>query len=179
MAALNAVIKEELDYLRSISDLPLKMMHLISWRKTVVAERTGSILVWFNADPRAFFKLKGLRVATQIGNDAEWENGTCVGESSWSYADGVYRLTFNGVADKDSDEQVFLTNADCTTFNYEKLGFTWDYPTEDFHLDVDMAAAVTVVSLYHGIITVDDLVNVTELYFLEGDSSDVPKMWLM
>jgi hypothetical protein len=43
--ALHSAINTEMDYLRSISDLPVKILHLISWRKIIPATMTGSILV--------------------------------------------------------------------------------------------------------------------------------------
>jgi hypothetical protein len=51
MAAVSSVIETEMTYLRSISDLPLKIMHLTSWRKSVLAKMSGEIKIWFHADP--------------------------------------------------------------------------------------------------------------------------------
>jgi hypothetical protein len=39
------VINDEISYLKSISDLPLKILHLTSWRKTVKASTSGTIQV--------------------------------------------------------------------------------------------------------------------------------------
>ena len=110
MDALYSVIYSEMEYLRSISDLPLKISHLMSWRKTIDASLAGSIRLWFNADPTYIFDIPGSQLKAFIGTPGN----ECQGPDSWSINDGILTLTFNDVWD-----QTYLdleqTIADLTT----------------------------------------------------------------
>jgi hypothetical protein len=51
MASISSVINAEMNYLKSISDLPLKILHLSSWRKSIQATTSGTIQVVRNFSP--------------------------------------------------------------------------------------------------------------------------------
>lgn len=93
MDALYNVINTELKYLRSISNLPIKILHLISWRKTIQATISGSIRIWFNADPAYIFNIPGAQLNSNMGKTGDG----CAESTSWSMDNGVLKLTFDNV----------------------------------------------------------------------------------
>ena len=84
-----------MEYLRSISNLPLKILHLISWRKTIDASIAGSIRVWFNADPAYIFDIPGAQLNSFIGTPGN----ECLGPDSWGIKDGILTLNFDDAWD--------------------------------------------------------------------------------
>ena len=90
MANIASVVNEELTYLKSISDLPEKILHLSSWRKTVQAGKKGEFTVLFNADPSWIFDMTSQNMDTTIGKPSD----NCDPQDVWSYENGKYTLGF-------------------------------------------------------------------------------------
>lgn len=93
MDALYSTINSEMEFLRSVSDLPLKILHLISWRKTISASKAGSILVWFDADPAYIFDIPGSQLDSNMGQTGDG----CAENDAWSMKEGILTLSFEDV----------------------------------------------------------------------------------
>jgi hypothetical protein len=126
MKNLNAVIDAELDFLRSIDDLAIKIMHLVSWRATIEATVKGSMTIWFNTNPTFLFDFNDNQLLTYIGIPADG----CLSTSAWTFSGGKYTLTFPDVWDGSGKGSVSADNPgnfthSCASFDLVELGFNW------------------------------------------------------
>ena len=115
MNVLYSVINIEMNYLRSISDLPTKILHLNSWRRTIAATRAGSFQVWFNADASDMFNMPNSQLASWMGH---WSSD-CQTSDAWNLNEGVLSLIFDEVYDEASAEVTYV----CDTFDITDVGF--------------------------------------------------------
>eukprot|EP00613_Pedinella_sp_CCMP2098_P062746 CAMPEP_0171983890 /NCGR_PEP_ID=MMETSP0993-20121228/273542_1 /TAXON_ID=483369 /ORGANISM="non described non described, Strain CCMP2098" /LENGTH=509 /DNA_ID=CAMNT_0012636689 /DNA_START=299 /DNA_END=1826 /DNA_ORIENTATION=- len=192
MDMLNTAIQAEMDVLRASSDLATKILHLFSWRKTITATKAGTIRVWFNAAPSYTFNTPAAQLDSLFGEYAKscanndgwsinadgiltttfnnvWDGTTCSGRDyatscanndGWSInADGILTTTFNNVWDG--------TNLQwsCAGFKITDVGFDTNYPTESFNFDIDLRTAATVASLNAKIMSTNDLLTVTDIFY--------------
>jgi len=138
MKAVTVAITAEIDFLKSISDLPLKILHLSSWRTTIVAKKSGTIRVWFNAYPGYIFNIPNSQLDTKMGSIAE----ACDRDADvWSYGDGILSLTFNDIWDGSSVDAntgaANITSANkCSSFDLVRNGYDVAYKTVDWTLDL-------------------------------------------
>lgn len=177
MDKLNDAIVTEMDYLRSISDISVKMLHLISWRKTITATQSGTILVWFDADPTFIFDTPGDQLDSVFGNIGD----NCAKNDGWSMNDGTLSLEFSNVWDGTSflsDGRADLSKAsptsagwDCDNFDIAdgQYGYDLAYPSETFNFKVDLRTSATVASLTASIMPASDLSPVADKLYLFPD----------
>jgi hypothetical protein len=174
MAATWSAIDTEMEYLRSIADLPTKILHLISWRKTITANTAGTILVWFNADPTYIFDIPGSQLDAVMGAKVD----SCVENDSWGMKDGILTLTFDDVWKygtwlNNGDDQANISSTwTCKNFDITENGYNVGYPTESFNLQVDLSASATVAALNAGVMASTDLLSVADkLYIFKNDDT--------
>jgi hypothetical protein len=177
MTKLDLIIQTELDFFRSISDLPKKILHLISWRETLEAAKAGTIEIWFTADPKYIFDNPNAQLDAQMGQAAD----ACVEPGAWSVKNGVLSLTFDDVWEAGrydaNNYTADLSRAspgtpgwDCATFDITENGYDTSYPTTSFDVNVDLRASATVAALNAGVIEGADLLTVSEkLYIYQTD----------
>jgi hypothetical protein len=176
MENLADAVNTELTFLKSISDLPTKILHLSSWRKTIQAGKKGEFTVLFNADPGWIFDMTSMNLESIIGKESD----NCDSQDSWSYENGKFSLGFpywDGKGDptvQTPGDFDYNGGTACPTFNPDVLGFNWDYPTEQFNLIFDVRTSITIAALNASIISQDDLVYTTHSYY--DMTSDV-KIW--
>jgi hypothetical protein len=123
MDALYSTINSEMEFLRSVSDLPLKILHLISWRKTISASKAGSILVWFDADPAYIFDIPGSQLDSNMGQTGDG----CAENDAWSMKEGILTLSFEDVwvyGTYNSEGQANISSTwSCSNFDITKNGY--------------------------------------------------------
>ena len=161
MKALNAAIQEEMNFLKNNDDLPTKILHLTSWRKTIAATTEGEMLVWFNADPAYIFNTPN----TQLYQDIGKADDDCKSSDSWEIQDGILTLNFDNVWSPDTPK---VTDWTCPSFDILEAGFDLDYPTAQFNLIVDLQTSMTVASLGAGVIDGTDLAEVNDQFYYFG-----------
>jgi len=123
MNSLYSIINNEMEYLRSISDLPLKILHLTSWRKTLMASKAGTILVWFDADPTYIFDIPGSQLDSNMGQTGD----DCASNDAWSMKDGILTMSFEDVwayGEYDTYGQADIsTSWTCPNFDITQNGY--------------------------------------------------------
>ena len=121
MDALYSAINTEMDYLRSISDLPTKILHLNSWRKTITAAKSGSFRVWFNAGTSYIFDTPNSQLDTIIGKYVD----DCESNDAWDLSDGILTLNFDDVwaPTANAADDTGVIKYPCATFSIEDVGF--------------------------------------------------------
>mmetsp|Transcript_34091 Transcript_34091/g.62334 ORF Transcript_34091/g.62334 Transcript_34091/m.62334 type:complete len:607 (-) Transcript_34091:350-2170(-) len=173
MDMLNTAIQAEMDVLRASSDLATKILHLFSWRKTITATKAGTIRVWFNAAPSYTFNTPAAQLDSLFGEYAQ----SCANNDGWSInADGILTTTFNNVWDgnsKDANDEAVISWT-CTGFQITDVGFDTKYPTESFNFDIDLRTAATVASLNAKIMSTNDLLTVTDIFY-QFANDDAPE----
>ena len=109
MAALYGVITTELDYLRSISDLPTKVLHLSSWRKTFNATKSGSLSLMFNADPAFILDNSGNSLGIAFGPTSD----SCPKDFDfWNLKDGILTVNYDVQFNNSGAPEQFCSDKD-------------------------------------------------------------------
>jgi len=122
MDALYSTMNTELDYLRSISDLPSKVLHLSSWRKTINATKSGSLFLKFNADPSFILDNPGNSLSVIFGPTSS----SCPKDFDfWNLKDGILTVNYDVQFNNSGVPEQFCSNDD--DFNMFDCGYDVKY----------------------------------------------------
>jgi hypothetical protein len=170
MATLKTVLQTELDLLAGLSNLPLKILHLSSWRSTFNAANGGTVKVWFDADPADLFDF-----VQPVLNVAIGDQGAGCQNTGWSFLNGIYNVEFSDVYQLPANPSQGGGSLrwGCSSTPIDVLGYDLNFKQQNFNLKVDVRTAITIASRQAGVMETRDLGLVdSAVHYLDGRPND-------